>query len=209
MLTTPIAVVDYGHGNLGSILNMLRKLGGAGTLVSDARVLEDADKIILPGVGAFDSGMGAIKERGLRDVLIKKVAADKTPLLGICLGMQLLGQSSEEGMSDGLSLIPGCCRRFPSDGDPRFKVPRMGWSEVVPSASSRLFAGIEGSPRFYFVHSYYFECNRQEDMAASANYSIQYAAAIERENIFGVQFHPEKSHRFGMQLLLNFMNLPC
>ena len=206
-MNIPNAVVDYGHGNLGSILNMLKKIGSEGVLVSDPESLERAEKIILPGVGAFDSGMRALEERGFRDVLIRKAAVDKVPLLGICLGMQMLGQSSEEGVVNGLGLISGRCRRFPQSADMRLKVPHMGWAEVVPSTNALLFKDIEIPPRFYFVHSFYFECENQSEVAASASYGVSYAAAVQRENIFGVQFHPEKSHRFGMHLLRNFVGL--
>lgn len=204
-MNTSIAVVDYGHGNFGSILNMLKKLGSRGVLVSDPKYLEHAEKIILPGIGAFDSGMQAIDERGLREVLIRKVTAEKTPLLGICLGMQMLGINSEEGVINGLGLISGRCRRFPQSADMRLKVPHMGWTDVVPSANALLFKGIDMPPRFYFVHSYYFECDNQSEVAATATYGVNYAAAVQRGNVLGVQFHPEKSHRFGMHLLRNFV----
>jgi glutamine amidotransferase len=206
-MNIPIAVVDYGHGNLGSILNMLKKLGSAGVLVSDPGHLDRAQKIILPGVGAFDSGMRALEEKGFRDVLIRKAIVDKVPLLGICLGMQMLGQNSEEGIANGLGLISGRCRRFTQSADMRLKVPHMGWTEVLPSTTALLFKGIDMPPRFYFVHSYYFECDDQSDVAASAIYGVSYSAAVQRGNIFGVQFHPEKSHRFGMHLLRNFVGL--
>jgi len=203
----PIAVVDYGHGNLGSILNMLKKLGGSGVLVSDPVHLERAEKIILPGVGAFDSGMRALEERGFREVLIHRATVDKIPLLGICLGMQMLGQSSEEGVLNGLGLLSGRCRRFPQSDDMRLKVPHMGWTNVTPSVNASLFNGLDASPRFYFVHSYYFECDDHADVAATATYGVNYVAAVQKKNVYGVQFHPEKSHRFGMRLLGNFVGL--
>lgn len=203
------AVIDYGHGNLGSILNMLNKIGSPGMLVSDADSIERATRIILPGVGSFDSGMRALEERGLKDILIRKATIDKVPLLGICLGMQMLGDSSEEGASSGLGIIPGHCRRFPQGADSNLKVPHMGWAEVIPSANARLFANMEDAPRFYFVHSYYFESANSSDVAATANYGIRYDAAVQHDNIFGVQFHPEKSHRFGMHLLKNFFDIKC
>jgi len=206
-MNTSIAVVDYGHGNFGSILNMLKKIGSKGVLVSDPNHLEHAEKIILPGIGAFDSGMQAIEERGFREALINKVTDEKTPLLGICLGMQMLGVSSEEGVLNGLGLISGHCRRFPQSSDMRLKVPHMGWTEVAPSENALLFKGIDMPPRFYFVHSYYFECDNQSEVAATATYGVAYSAAVQRDNVFGVQFHPEKSHRFGMHLLRNFVSL--
>jgi glutamine amidotransferase len=206
-MSASIAVVDYGHGNLGSILNMLKKIGSPGILVSDPERLDCADKIILPGVGAFDSGMQALEQRGFRETLVKKALVEKVPLLGICLGMQMLGGTSEEGVEKGLGVISGRCRRFPQSTDMRLKVPHMGWTEVVPSENALLFNEVMIPPRFYFVHSYYFECDNDSDVAASAEYGVKYAAAVQNGNIFGVQFHPEKSHRFGMHLLRNFVGL--
>jgi len=188
-------------------MNMLKKLGNPCYLVTDPDQLKCAEKIILPGVGAFDSGIRAITERGFREVLIKKATTDKVPLLGVCLGMQILGKNSEEGNSQGLGLVAGHCRRFLFDPGSRLKVPHMGWSEVIPSQDATLFNGIEKPPRFYFVHSYYFECNSQSDVDAISSYGNSYVAAIQRGNVFGVQFHPEKSHKFGMNLLRNFSEL--
>jgi len=204
-ISAPIAVVDYGHGNLGSILNMLKKLGAPCVLISDPDQLEGMEKIILPGVGAFDSGMRAIEERGFKEPLIKKVTTDRIPILGICLGMQMLGQGSEEGEAEGLGLVAGRCRRFSRNADIRLKVPHMGWAEVTPSKKAVLFSGINLPPRFYFVHSYYFECVNQFDVAAIATYGATFTAAVQHQNVFGVQFHPEKSHKFGMHLLRNFV----
>lgn len=206
-MNMPIAVVDYGHGNLGSILNMLKKIGSEGVLISEPDRLERAGKIILPGVGAFDSGMRAIEQKGFGEILIRRVTEDGVPLLGICLGMQMLGQSSEEGVADGLGLVAGHCRRFPQGADIHLKVPHMGWAEVTPSQDASLFSGIGMSSRFYFVHSYYFECENQSEVAATATYGVTYVAAVQRGNVFGVQFHPEKSHKFGMHLLRNFVEL--
>jgi glutamine amidotransferase len=202
-----ISIVDYGHGNLGSILNMLKKLGSTALLVSSADTLDKSDKIILPGVGSFYSGIKALEEKGFRKIIKKKAMVDRVPILGICLGMQMLGQSSEEGFGHGLNIISGRCRRFPACSDLRFKIPHMGWAVVSPSKNAFLFEGIDQVPRFYFVHSYYFECDRKEDIAATAMHGIEFVAAVQCENIFGVQFHPEKSHRFGMNLLRNFMRL--
>jgi len=205
--TSTIAVVDYGHGNLGSIKNMLKKIGASCVIASQSSQLESAEKIILPGVGAFDSGMRALKEKGLLEGLLKKATKDNTYLLGVCLGMQMLGESSEEGELQGLGLIQGHCRKFPVKADSRLKVPRMGWSEVTPKPNALLFNEIDSPPRFYFVHSYYFECDNLSHVAATSKYGITYTAAIQSGNIFGVQFHPEKSHKFGMRLLRNFVEL--
>ena len=205
-----VSIIDYGHGNLGSILNMINRIGGSATLVSDPKNLASARKIILPGIGAFDSGMNALQNRGFIEVLLKKVTEEGAPLLGICLGMQMLGDFSEEGVSKGLGLIDGGCVRFRNtSNDPKLKIPQIGWNEVLPTKDSKLLCNIDATPRFYFVHSYHFVCQNEADIAATSEFGGSFVAAVERKNIFGVQFHPEKSHRFGMKLIQNFLELPC
>ena len=200
-----IAIVDYGMGNLGSIRNMLRRIGVASTVTGDADEIASAPKILLPGVGRFDAAMREIEARGLRDVLDRKALVDRVPTLGICLGMQLITRGSEEGDVAGLGWIDGSAHRFPPDGS--LKVPHMGWNEVTMGRSSALTARLPRDARFYFVHSYYVTTDRPYETVLTSEYGVTFTAALEAENIYGAQFHPEKSHRFGMQLLANFAGL--
>ena len=202
-----ISVVDYGVANLGSILNMLHKAGAQAEAVSTPDAIARAEKLILPGVGAFDHGMAALSERGLAEALKKRVACASVPLLGICLGMQLLGNSSEEGSLAGLGLIDGRCARFRFGDERPLKVPHMGWNVLAPKRASPLFKGLEENARFYFVHSYHLVCADASDVLATAHYGIEFTAVVQRGNVWGVQFHPEKSHRFGMTLLRNFAEM--
>ena len=200
-----IAIVDYGMGNLGSIRNMLRRIGVASTITGDANEIASAPKILLPGVGRFDAAMREIDARGLREVLNRKALQERVPTLGICLGMQLITRGSDEGDSEGLGWIDGATHRFQPDGG--LKVPHMGWNEVTATRPSPLTVGLTDDARFYFVHSYYVQTDRPDDSVLTANYGVTFAAAIEAGNIYGAQFHPEKSHKFGMQLLSNFAGL--
>ncbi len=208
-----IAIVDYGVGNLGSIKNMLDRIGAESLITCDAATIAAAEKIILPGVGAFDRGMQNLRTYGLIDVLEEKVRKQRTNFLAICLGMQLLTWRSEEGAERGLGWVEGDTIRFPSDleaqeGVGRLPVPHMGWNALnVQHRACRLFEGLGSSPRFYFVHSYYVRPADTADVAARTVYGMEFTSAIQRDNIFGVQFHPEKSHKFGMTLLRNFANL--
>jgi glutamine amidotransferase len=201
-----IAIVNYGVGNLGSILNMLKKVGNTDTLIaSREEEIRAADKIILPGVGSFDAGMEKINGSGLLGALNEAVLKDRKPLLGICLGMQLLTKGSEEGRLQGIGWIDAYTQRFRFEGpNAALKVPHMGWNEVRPLRDSKLTEGIGQPARFYFVHSYYVRCAREEDALLSCHYGIDFTCAVQRGNIMGVQFHPEKSHKFGMQVLRNF-----
>ncbi len=203
-----ITIVDYGCGNLGSIQNMIKKIGGKAQISSDALQIASADKLILPGVGAFDTGIKNLHDKGLWDVLNKRVLEDKVPILGICLGMQLMTKSSEEGVLPGLSWIEAETKRFDFDNlSEKRKIPNMGWNYIQLKKNSILFNGMYENPKFYFVHSYYVNCNQQEDVLAQAEYGNIYDCAFEKDNIFGVQFHPEKSHKYGMKLLENFTAL--
>lgn len=203
-----IAVIDCGIGNVGSILNMLKKIDAEAVLAREIGDIEIADKLILPGVGSFDAGMGKLKESGLAEAIIHHAVTSGKPLLGICLGMQMLGRSSEEGKEKGLALIPFECRRFRFDSDSPLKIPHMGWditTTLLPD--DMLVKGLTLHQRYYFVHSYHAVCDREEDILMSCNYGYPFAAAVKYKNIYGVQFHPEKSHSFGMALLDNFAKI--
>jgi glutamine amidotransferase len=202
-----ICIIDYGMGNLASIANMLKKIGSRGVISGDPAVISDAEKLILPGVGAFDSGMRNLSERGLLPVLTEKVCVEKIPLLGICLGMQLLTTRSDEGKLPGLGWISAETRRFEFPIESGLKIPHMGWNTIKVEKDSSLLCGCEGEQRFYFVHSFHVVCNNNEDVLSTTSYGGDFVSAVARENIYGVQFHPEKSHRFGMGLMKNFVEL--
>ncbi len=200
-----IAVIDYGIGNVCSIVNMLKKLGVTASLVSDIEGIYKAEKIILPGVGSFDSGMQKLRASGLIEV-IKKHAIDlEKPLLGICLGMQMLGRRSDEGKESGLGFIPFENKRFSFKEENGLKIPHMGWDITdVRMKEDPLVSGLEKNPRYYFVHSYHAVCDSETNILMSCEYGYNFTAAVKHKNIYGVQFHPEKSHKFGMALLDNF-----
>lgn len=202
-----IAIVDYDMGNVASVANMLKRVGATkAVLTRDPQVLSKADKIILPGVGAFDKGMRNLAEFGLMPALNDAAINRRVPILGICLGMQLLTQSSEEGTEAGLGWIRGSTVRFRFPADSALKVPHMGWNHVTAARETALFATSERS-RFYFVHGYYVACENPQDVIATATYGFEFACAVNHGNVYGVQFHPEKSHRFGMRLLEGFIGL--
>lgn len=200
-----IKIIDYDAGNIASIANMLDRLGAQSEIVSKPAELRPGDKVILPGVGAFDTGARNLTERGLRGAITELASTGTIQVLGICLGMQLLFESSEEGVLPGLGLISGKVVRFRFDSS-KLKVPHMGWNLVHPRKESWLFGEDRSSEqRFYFVHSYHAVCNHQADIAAEATHGYSFCCAVERGNIAGVQFHPEKSHRFGLSLLKRFV----
>jgi imidazole glycerol-phosphate synthase subunit HisH len=201
-----ITVIDYKTGNLGSIQNILRRIGEESIITSDKDEVAKAAKIILPGVGAFDTGMRNLAELDLIDVLNRKVIEEKTPVLGICLGMQLLSKGSEEGELAGLGWINAETIRFRFENTLEYKIPHMGWNFIRQSKASRLFDNMYPEARFYFVHSYFFRAENPEDILATTSYETKFTSAVERGNILGVQFHPEKSHKFGMKLLKNFVD---
>jgi imidazole glycerol-phosphate synthase subunit HisH len=202
-----IAIVNYGVGNLASVKNMLKKAGYESELASDADTIARASKIILPGIGAFDHCMTEFNNSGLRKVVTQKTLKDKTPLLGICVGLQMLMESSEEGTEPGLGWIAGKTIKFKKETLENLKIPHMGWTEVIFSKPSPLTEALGDDPRFYFVHSYHVKPDHKEDELIVANYGYPFVAGINRDNIYGVQFHPEKSHRFGMKILGNFAAL--
>lgn len=200
-----ITIVDYGMGNLGSIKNMFKRIGTPVVVSSDLETIANASKLLLPGVGAFDNAMVRINTSELRQILDRKALQERVPVLGICLGMQLLTRSSEEGKLPGLGWIAATTSRFPAK--PGLKVPHMGWNLVTPTRESQLTKDLPDQARFYFVHSYCVHVDNEEGSILKATYGITFDAAIQHGNIYGAQFHPEKSHKFGMQLLANFARL--
>jgi len=199
-----ISIIDYGVGNVGSIKNMLGHIGVEAEIVSTTDQILKARRLILPGVGAYDSAMTELKNRNLVEVIRQKALEDRTPFLGICLGMQILLDSSEEGSQPGLGFISGKVVKFNKEKCGR--VPHMGWNTLIPQTTSDLLDGLVDA-RFYFVHSYYVTCNNVSDVLANTNYGGEFASCIARNNVFGVQFHPDKSHKFGMKILANFARL--
>lgn len=199
-----VGIINYELGNLGSIQNMLKAIGEKSMISSDAGALASCDKYILPGVGAFDAGMENLNRLGLSDFIRTDVLKRKIPLLGICLGMQLLGRKSEEGNCEGLGLVPFDNVKF-AVKDQNLKIPHMGWDVVEFKKDIPLLKNIEGQQRYYFVHSYHALCDSEENVMMTCNYGYEFAAAVVSGNIMGVQFHPEKSHDFGMRLLRNFV----
>lgn len=199
-----ITIVDYGLGNLGSVLNMMKKIVVPAQITSDPETISKAQKILLPGVGAFDAAMEKLHKTKLREILDHKALVEKVPVLGICLGMQLLTRGSEEGQLPGLNWVPAFTYKFPAS---QLKVPHMGWNLVKPFTSSPLIENFDEEFRFYFVHSYYVKAEDEKNSIMRTEYGITFDSGIQNENIFGAQFHPEKSHRFGMQLFKNFAKL--
>ncbi|GAB5521893.1 MAG: imidazole glycerol phosphate synthase subunit HisH [Rhodothermales bacterium] len=198
-----IAIVAYGMGNTASIRNMLRRIGEESVITSDPNVIQAADALILPGVGAFDHGMQSIHAMGLANVLHDAARHQHKPILGICLGMQLMTRGSEEGSCPGLGWIDADTIRFRLSHRPELKVPHMGWNTTTVHRPGALFPNLDAA-RFYFVHSYHVVCDQDSDVLATAHHGLDVTAAFQHGAIMGTQFHPEKSHRFGMQLLQNF-----
>ena len=200
-----IVIINYGVGNTGSILNMLKKIGAEAVISNDAELIARAGKLILPGVGAFDVAMERLRNEAFFPVLERRVLEDKTPLLGICLGMQILGRRSEEGNLPGLSWLPSDVVRFRFNPvKEKRTIPHMSWNRIQVKKQHPLLAGLENESKFYFVHSYHMVCDQVQDVLAETDYVYPFCSAVQRDNICGVQFHPEKSHRYGMRLLKNF-----
>ena len=204
-----IIIADYGMGNLGSVLNMFKKVGAYAKISSDLQEIRDASKILLPGVGSFDSAMQRINDTGMKEVLDHKALIDQIPILGICLGMQLLTNGSEEGNLPGFGWIDADTFDFRSRISPQLKVPHMGWNVTRVVGETSLTEDYSGELRFYFVHSFFVKVRDEQNSMMKTNYGIEYDSAIVRNNIFGAQFHPEKSHKFGMKLFENFARIRC
>lgn len=203
-----VTIVDYGVGNLASIANMARKAGTQCVISSQPADVLAADKLILPGVGAFDRGMANLEERGLIPALNERAIGRGVPTLGLCLGMQLLGRGSEEGTRPGLGWLEADTVRFKFTADSPLKVPHMGWNFIEPAAPAALVEHLPAEPRFYFVHSFYLACDDPGDVMCWTTYGDRFASGIHKGNLWGTQFHPEKSHSFGLALLKNFLALP-
>lgn len=204
-----IHLVDYGLGNVQAFANMYKRLGFEAKRAKSAADLEGATRIVLPGVGAFDHAMKELNASGMRPVLEDLVMKRKVPVLGICVGMQILASSSDEGSDRGLNWVPGRVRSFRSvPQSAQLPMPHMGWNDVEPAAEAALFKGLESDSRFYFLHSFFFECDNPANTLARASYGFDFSCAVAAGNVFGVQFHPEKSHHYGAALLKNFAELP-
>ena len=203
-----IGIVNYGSGNLTAIANIYKRLNIPTQIVATAAQLGAADKLILPGVGAFDRAMQCLNESGMKRPLEDLVIAQRRPILGICVGMQMFARRSDEGDLPGLGWIPGEVRKFDVTAfSQRTHLPHMGWNDVQPRENTSLFKALDSSARFYFLHSYYFAPDREVNVLADTNYNGVFASSIHSQNIFGVQFHPEKSHAWGIRLLHNFSDL--
>ena len=205
-----VVIVDYGMGNLRSVYNKFRKMGVPAMISSNHEEIQKAEKLILPGVGHFAHGMKHLIETGLIELLNRKVLIEKTPILGICLGMQLFTKHSQEGNVEGLGWIDAETVKFnfePKSVDYKLKIPHMGWNSTQQKKESKLLKGIAENTLYYFVHSYHVVCNNEKDILLSTDYSYTFTSGVQNENIFGTQFHPEKSHEEGMQLLKNFIQI--
>lgn len=200
-----ITIIDYGLGNIRAFANVYERLNIKTKLAHTADDLKDAKKIILPGVGSFDHAITLLNNSGMRDALDKLVMVNKVPVVGICLGMQIMAKSSDEGKQAGLGWIDGVVKLFDSTTiSYKTHYPHMGWNSIQPLKKSKILTDIDNESRFYFLHSYYFVCNNLEEVLATTDYGITYASAVCKENIYGIQFHPEKSHSNGVKLLKNF-----
>lgn len=200
-----IRIVDYGLGNIGAFANMCKRLNIATSIARVPSDLDGARHVVLPGVGAFDHAMQLLNASGMRDTLDRLVCDGSVRVLGVCVGMQILADSSEEGLGSGLGWVPGRVKAF--KGHPaaaRLPLPHMGWNDVRETRATPLLRGMENDARFYFLHSFYFECADPADTVATADYGFEFACAVERPGVYGVQFHPEKSHHWGANLLRNF-----
>jgi imidazole glycerol-phosphate synthase subunit HisH len=202
-----ISIINYGMGNIGSLQNMVSRVGGTADIVSTPDALADANKIILPGVGHFDNAVRKLKTLGLWSVLDEKARAGRVPILCICLGAQLVTEGSEEGTESGFGWIRGRTVRFSFPADSKLRIPHMGWNEVQLRKDCKLFSNASATPLFYFVHSYYMVADDPSDVLTTSYYGLEFASGIARGNIIALQFHPEKSHKHGMNVIRNFVEM--
>ncbi|MFT6717221.1 MAG: glutamine amidotransferase [Saprospiraceae bacterium] len=203
-----VSIINYGLGNVKAFANILKSLNVPYNIVSTAEELAKASKIILPGVGAFDHAMDKLNQSGMREKLDELVLEKKVPVVGICVGMQMLAKSSDEGEKEGLGWIDGEVKKFDvTKISFKTHLPHMGWNDVTAVKETPILKGLEKDSKFYFLHSYYFVCNDDKDIISTSEYGVDFTCAVNKENIYGVQFHPEKSHHYGIQLLKNFSEL--
>ena len=201
-----ISVIDYGMGNCGSVVNMIRKIGGEARIVSTYEDVLTSKKLVLPGVGSFDAGMQSLDTSRISQAIKSALDKPDVKLLGICLGMQLLLETSQEGIRPGLGLVKGHVKKFVL-ADKKMKIPHMGWNVVKAIGDAPLLDSSCEELRFYFVHSYYVDCDEKSDIAGVTSYGHDFVSALQKGNIFGLQFHPEKSHQFGMEVFRRYLNI--
>ena len=202
-----IGIIDYGVGNIKAFANIYKNLNIPFKIVKDISGFENITKLILPGVGSFDHAMTSLENSGMREKLDELVLEKKIPVIGICVGMQMLAKSSEEGTLNGLGWIDGIVKKFDKSKIKNAPLPHMGWNNLKIEKKNKIFDNLEENPRYYFLHSYYFECENKEDVIATATYGEKFDCMINHKNIYGIQCHPEKSHHNGMRLLKNFGEL--
>lgn len=203
-----ITLIDYGVGNINAFVNVYKRVNVPVKIARTNSELEGAERLILPGVGSFDYAMQQLNDSGMRDTIDRLVLTEKIPVIGICVGMQMMANSSEEGKEPGLKWIDAVVKKFDeSKIASHTKLPHMGWNEAVSARPNSLFQGMKAHPIFYFLHSYYFECLNREDVLAVSEYGGQFTSAVQKGNIYGIQFHPEKSHQNGEALLFNFSKI--
>ncbi len=202
-----IGIIDYGVGNIKAFANIYKSFNISFKIVRNISELDNVSKLILPGVGSFDHAMTSLQNSGMKDKLDDLVLEKKLPIIGICVGMQMLAKSSDEGVLEGLGWINGVVKKFDKSKIKNAPLPHMGWNTLNIEKQNKIFDNIEEDPRYYFLHSYYFECNNKEDVIATATYGERFERMVNHENIYGIQCHPEKSHHNGIQLLKNFGEL--